>query len=63
MSNFDPNAILRGIQLTFVGANRALLNPQLFRHIHFQQALLAVLAGLAIHLILMIPVRASQGLL
>ena len=78
MSNFDPNAILRGVQLTAVGgqsfytsdcdlllnfpaANRAVLNPQLFRHVHFRQALLAVLAGLTIHLLLMIPVCILPG--
>jgi len=74
MSNFDPNAILRGAQLTFVGgertaaeyitnktwrlsANRALLNPQVFKHAHYRQAALAVLAGVLIRLIMEIPVR------
>jgi len=75
MSNFDPNAILRGAQLTFVGgevvvmnisrikiwrlssANRALLNPQVFKHAHYRQAALAVLAGILIRLIMEVPVR------
>jgi hypothetical protein len=30
MSHFEPNAILRGAQLTVVGALRALQNPALF---------------------------------
>jgi hypothetical protein len=75
MSNFEPNAILRGAQLTVVGsmfsrseidiarvltfiliAVRALRNPQLFKHEHFRQAALAVAIGVAIHLVVQIPV-------
>ncbi|KAI9653465.1 MAG: hypothetical protein M1831_006013 [Alyxoria varia] len=74
MSNFDPNAILRGLQLTVVGGNyndakrltpslRALQNPNLFKHSHYRQAALAVLAGLAIHLILQIPVFLAKSTL
>jgi len=49
------------MNLTLIStAHRALLNPQLFRHVHFQQALLAVLAGLAIHLALMVPVSSGK---
>ena len=56
MSNFDPNAILRGAQLTFVGAHRALQNPSLFTTSHYRQAAIAVCAGLAIRIILNIPI-------
>uniref|UniRef100_A0A093VHG4 Uncharacterized protein n=1 Tax=Talaromyces marneffei PM1 TaxID=1077442 RepID=A0A093VHG4_TALMA len=55
MSQFEPNAILRGAQLTVVGTVRILRNPELFKHDHFRQAALAVLIGVVIHLILQIP--------
>ncbi|KAF2102238.1 transmembrane protein UsgS [Rhizodiscina lignyota] len=55
MSNFDPNAIIRGAQLTLVGAHRALQNPKLFTSDHYRQAAIAVAAGLAIRLIIAIP--------
>ncbi|KAK4947183.1 hypothetical protein LTR10_013955 [Elasticomyces elasticus] len=54
-TSFEPNAILRGAQLTFVGANRALQNPKLFTTTHYRQAAFAVIAGLVISLILRIP--------
>jgi hypothetical protein len=56
MSNFDPDAILRGAQLTLVGAHRAMQNPKLFTSEHYKQAALAVAAGLAISLLIKIPV-------
>ncbi|EQL29905.1 hypothetical protein BDFG_07589 [Blastomyces dermatitidis ATCC 26199] len=56
MSNFEPNAIIRGAQLTLVGAHRALQNPSLFKSVHYRQAALAVCAGIAIRLIISIPV-------
>ncbi|KKZ62137.1 hypothetical protein EMCG_03381 [[Emmonsia] crescens] len=56
MSNFEPNAIIRGAQLTLVGAYRALQNPSLFKSEHYRQAALAVCAGIAIRLIISIPV-------
>lgn len=56
MSNFDPNAIIRGAQLTLVGANRALQNPGLFTTDHYRQAAIAVCAGLAIRIILNVPI-------
>jgi hypothetical protein len=56
MSNFDPDAILRGAQLTLVGAHRAMQNPRLFTSEHYKQAALAVAAGLAISLLIKIPV-------
>ncbi|KAM0719101.1 hypothetical protein Q7P37_005006 [Cladosporium fusiforme] len=55
MSHFEPNAILRGAQLTVVGALRALQNPALFTSEHYKQAALAVLAGLAIRVLVAIP--------
>lgn len=63
MSNFDPNAILRGAQLTLVGANRALQNPNLFTTHHYRQAAIAVCAGLAIRIILNIPIYGVKLLL
>ncbi|KAF2722299.1 hypothetical protein K431DRAFT_222263 [Polychaeton citri CBS 116435] len=54
-SGFDPNAILRGAQLTIVGSNRALQNPGLFTSQHYRQAALAVAAGIAIRLVIAIP--------
>ena len=46
----------RGAQLTFVGANRALQNPALFTSEHYKPAALAVAAGIAIRILLAIPV-------
>jgi hypothetical protein len=60
MSNFDPDAILRGAQLTLVGAHRAMQNPRLFTSEHYKQAALAVAAGLAISLLIKIPVNFQQ---
>jgi hypothetical protein len=57
MSNFDPDAILRGAQLTLVGAHRAMQNPRLFTSEHYKQAALAVAAGIIISLLIKIPVR------
>lgn len=57
ISNFDPNAILRGAQLTVVGALRALQNPALFTSEHYKQAAIAVAVGIAIRLAISVPVR------
>ena len=62
MSNFGPfgafelNSILRGAQLTLVGAHRALQNPELFTSAHYKQDAWAVLAGIAIRLLVAVPV-------
>lgn len=56
MSNFDPNAILRGAQLTVVGAFRALQNPNLFKYEQYRQAAIAVCAGILIRVIVAIPI-------
>ncbi|EEY21340.1 transmembrane protein UsgS [Verticillium alfalfae VaMs.102] len=56
VSHFGLNSVLRGAQLTFVGAHRALQNPGIFTSDHYKQAAAAVVAGLAIRLIVSIPV-------
>jgi hypothetical protein len=56
MSNFDPNAIVRGAQLTLVSAHRALQNPNLFTTIYYRQAALAVCAGLVIRIVIIVPI-------
>ncbi|KAI5776845.1 transmembrane protein UsgS [Geopyxis carbonaria] len=56
MSNFDPNAIIRGAQLTLVGAYRALQNPKLFNNTHYKQAAIAVISGIAIRIIISAPI-------
>ncbi|KAI0969080.1 transmembrane protein UsgS [Xylaria arbuscula] len=60
LSNFDLNAVLRGAQLTLVGAHRALQNPAIFNNAHYKQAAIAVGAGLAIRLAIAIPVCRIQ---
>ncbi|KAF2000557.1 hypothetical protein P154DRAFT_197702 [Amniculicola lignicola CBS 123094] len=62
ISNFDVNAILRGAQLTLV-ANRALQNPDLFTSKHYRQAAIAVAAGIAIRIIVAIPIIGVRVLL
>lgn len=56
LSHFGINAVIRGAQLTLVGAQRALQNPAIFTSDHYRQAALAVAAGLAIRLIVSVPV-------
>ncbi|KAM3086431.1 hypothetical protein ACMFMG_000566 [Clarireedia jacksonii] len=63
VSHFDLNAIIRGAQLTVVGALRALRNPQLFTSEHYKQAALAVLAGVVIRLAIEIPILGIRVLL
>lgn len=53
--SFELNSIVRGGQLTIVGANRALQNPGLFTSQHYKQAALAVVAGIAIRILVAIP--------
>lgn len=62
-SSFEPNAILRGAQLTLVGAHRALQNPALFTSAHYKQAALAVAAGILIRLLVAIPTLGIRVLL
>ena len=57
VSNFEPNAFIRGAQLTLVGAHRALQNPGIFTNDHYNQAAAAVAVGIGIRLAIMIPVR------
>ncbi|KAI1739037.1 formamidase [Xylaria scruposa] len=56
LSNFDINAVLRGAQLTLVGAHRALQNPAIFTNSHYKQAAIAVGAGIAIRLAIAVPI-------
>ncbi|TVY19190.1 hypothetical protein LARI1_G002337 [Lachnellula arida] len=76
VSNFHPDAILRGVQLTIVGvwqprrpadinisALRALQNPKLFTSEHYKQAAIAVAAGIAIRLLISIPIIGIKVLL
>ena len=60
-SNFDPNAVLRGAQLTLVGAHRALQNPGIFTNDHYKQAALAVGIGIGIRVAVMIPVCSGRS--
>ncbi|KAK6540342.1 hypothetical protein TWF694_009145 [Orbilia ellipsospora] len=60
LQSFDPGLVLRGAQLTVVGAYRALQNPNLFKSRHYKQAALAVLAGLLVRLILDLPIFAVR---
>lgn len=55
-TSFEPNQFIRGAQLTLVGANRALQNPALFTSEHYKQAALAVAAGIAIRVLVALPV-------
>ncbi|KAA8647182.1 hypothetical protein EYZ11_010805 [Aspergillus tanneri] len=63
MPNFEPNAVIRGFQLTLVGTVRALSNPELFKYDHFRQAALAVAVGIVIQLIVQIPILGVKFLL
>ncbi|KAG9229640.1 formamidase [Amylocarpus encephaloides] len=63
VSNFEPNAIIRGAQLTLVGAHRALQNPKLFTSVHYKQAAIAVAVGIAIRLAITIPIIGIKLLL
>ncbi|KAK6346008.1 hypothetical protein TWF730_010342 [Orbilia blumenaviensis] len=56
LQSFDPGLILRGAQLTVVGAYRALQNPNLFRSSHYKRAALAVAAGLILRIIVDLPI-------
>lgn len=56
VSHFGANAVLRGMQLTLVGAHRALQNPALFNNDHYKQAATAVVAGLGIRVLVSMPV-------
>ncbi|KAL2694636.1 hypothetical protein Neosp_001221 [[Neocosmospora] mangrovei] len=57
LSHFDFNAIIRGAQLTLVGGKYTTPeNPALFTTDHYRQAAIAVVAGLAIRLVIAIPI-------
>jgi len=63
ISHFDLNAVIRGIQLTGVGAHRALQNPALFTSEHYKQAAIAVVAGIAIRILIAVPIYGVRILL
>ncbi|SPQ25820.1 defb24d9-bced-4526-bf07-28dfa70e7551 [Thermothielavioides terrestris] len=63
VSHFDLNAIIRGVQLTLVGAHRALQNPEIFTSQHYKQAAVAVAAGLVIRLLIAFPILGIKILL
>jgi hypothetical protein len=63
LSHFGINAVIRGAQLTFVGAQRALQNPALFTSEHYRQAAIAVAAGIAIRLLIAVPIIGVRVLL
>ncbi|KAK3689973.1 hypothetical protein B0T22DRAFT_380429 [Podospora appendiculata] len=62
-SHFDINAIIRGAQLTLVGAHRALQNPGIFTSQHYKQAAIAVAGGIAIRVLIAIPIIGIKVLL
>ncbi|KAL2163737.1 hypothetical protein VTH06DRAFT_5796 [Thermothelomyces fergusii] len=63
ISHFDINAILRGMQLTLVGAFRALQNPGLFTSKHYKQAIKAVILGYIIRLLIAFPISGIRLLI
>ncbi|KAI5460245.1 hypothetical protein BGZ63DRAFT_414533 [Mariannaea sp. PMI_226] len=56
VSHFNINTIIRGAQLTLVGAHRALQNPALFTTDHYRQAAIAVGVGIAIRVVVAVPI-------
>ncbi|KAI8957200.1 formamidase [Daldinia sp. FL1419] len=63
LSHFDLNAVIRGMQLTLVGAHRALQNPAIFTNDHYKQAAIAVGAGIAIRIAIAVPIIGIKVLL
>ncbi|KAL2172292.1 hypothetical protein VTG60DRAFT_6670 [Thermothelomyces hinnuleus] len=63
VSHFGINAILRGMQLTLVGASRALQNPDLFTSKHYKQAIKAVILGYVIRLLIALPISGIKLLI
>ncbi|KAH8887040.1 hypothetical protein GQ53DRAFT_656888 [Thozetella sp. PMI_491] len=63
ITHFDINAVLRGVQLTLVGAHRALQNPDIFTSQHYRQAAIAVGAGIAIRLAIAVPILGIRVLI
>ncbi|KAK9462083.1 uncharacterized protein V1516DRAFT_695485 [Lipomyces oligophaga] len=53
---FSLLSIVRGIQLTVLGAYRSLQNPDLFRKKYYSQATYAILISIVIELVIRIPV-------
>ncbi|KAH6649589.1 hypothetical protein F5144DRAFT_9435 [Chaetomium tenue] len=63
VSNFSINAIIRGMQLALVGAGRALQNRRMFTSKHYKQAAIAVAVGIAIRLLIALPIFGIKVLL
>ncbi|EAQ92153.1 hypothetical protein CHGG_00388 [Chaetomium globosum CBS 148.51] len=63
VSNFSINAIIRGMQLTLVGAHRALQSRRMFTSKHYKQAAIAVAVGIAIRLLIALPIFGIKVLL
>lgn len=59
-SKIEPNAVIRGAQLTFVGAHRALQNPEIFTTEHYTQVAYAIIAGIVIRFLVVIPIVAVK---
>ncbi|POS87156.1 hypothetical protein EPUL_003522 [Erysiphe pulchra] len=57
LSHFQPNVILRGAQLTIVGALRALQNPSFLTSQHYKQVAIAVACGIAIRIAIFLPLE------
>ncbi|KAK9449399.1 uncharacterized protein V1518DRAFT_415898 [Limtongia smithiae] len=60
-AGFSILSIVRGFQLTFLGAYRALQNPDLFREKYYRQALYAVGLSLAIQFAIYVPLWLVKG--
>lgn len=52
---FSPLAVLRGVQLTFLGGYRALKNPELSKYGYYRKALIAIGYSIVIQFIIWIP--------
>ncbi|ODQ67513.1 hypothetical protein NADFUDRAFT_40667 [Nadsonia fulvescens var. elongata DSM 6958] len=54
-AGFSLAAIIRGFQLTFLGAYRALMNRKLWRGAYFKKALVAIIFSVIINILLWLP--------
>lgn len=59
-AGFSILAVIRGIQLTFLGAIRALRNPYLVQSGYYRKVAVAVATSVAIQLLLWIPLALLQ---
>ncbi|GAO48135.1 hypothetical protein SAICODRAFT_10660 [Saitoella complicata NRRL Y-17804] len=56
LNSLNPNAFLRGFQLTFLGTYRAIQNPSLFTTEHYRLAFRFFILGLALYILIEIPI-------